>query len=87
MTLRKHFENLLYQHALTEDQIKAIMDAVEADKANECMKARWTDHTEGYDQGLLNGLWVSVCRNAVEWIDANKPLHFMRAAFARVSGG
>ncbi len=81
MTIRKHFEKVLYEHGLFEDQASAIMDAAAADKLLEAMQDRWNDDVSGYEKPMFGVIFLSVKRVAAKWLADNFPNHWARGMF------
>ena len=86
MTIEEKIEKWLFNSGMFEDQAKAVMEMVKADKANEAMEGRWGDSAEGYPDVLFSVLLMSVRDAALEYIDANCPLAWFRPMFVRKKG-
>ena len=80
-TIRTVIADRLQDHGLWPKEAEAVMDAVEAAPENESMKSRWGDTPDDYPPSIVALMWMSAKTKAVEWIDANKPLHFARMMF------
>ena len=81
MTIKEKFKSLLINSGMFDVDAEVVMQIVMNDDANKAMEGRWNDSVEGYPDVLFNVLWASVCINAVEWIDENKPLAWYRPLF------
>ena len=79
-TVRLKMESLLTENGLWPDEAKAVMNAMVAE--DKTMGKKWSDWADGYSVQMLDTLFVIAKREAVKWIDANKPLHFARPMFA-----
>lgn len=87
MSIEEYLRKKLDEHAMFKDQIDGIMALVKADKESMAsMTDRWNDDISGYDEMLLKMWWLTTCRYAVQWIDANKPKHWARPVFAKLCG-
>jgi hypothetical protein len=82
MTIREKLLTLLEEHGLFPDQASGVLTHYAESDLGEPMKGRLDDSLEGYPQQVLAAAWLGVRRSALEWIDANMPLHWARAVFA-----
>jgi hypothetical protein len=83
-TFRSYAIDKLNDHGLWPEEVEAVMQAVVLDPANDAMRDRWDDPINGYPSIMLSILWLTVRTSAAEWLAANKPCHWSRAAFADV---
>jgi len=86
MTIREKLEKHLRDHGLLSDDASQVMEIVikateDSTDPNHAMNHRWDDVVDDYPKQLFGILWLSVRRQAIKWIDANKPKHFARAMF------
>ena len=77
-TIKETLINKLIEHGLWKDEAEKIMLEVESAPENELMKNRWQEDASNYPEIITNIVWFSTKRHAIEWIDANKPLHFAK---------
>lgn len=81
MTFIEYFKKYFEDRGLWSEEANAVIEIMQADKANESMSGRWTDKVEEYPPQILSVLGMGADRAAVEWIDANKPHHWARGMF------
>lgn len=81
MRIREKLETHLIANGMFPQDVSAVMQQVIAADFNDCMKQRWDDDVTDYPTALLAGLWASTQQIALQWIDANCPQAWYRAAF------
>lgn len=59
------------------DTIAAITEAFKASPVNKAMSGRWSDTIAGYPPPLLTALRIHLLTEALHWLEANQPEHFM----------
>lgn len=79
MTIRERLNKLLQEQGMFPEGARAVMDAVT--QANSPMDGRWDDQEDGYPKVIMGALWLSVCDEAVKWIDAHYPKAWYRSMF------
>ena len=81
MTIREHLVACLYAKGLFEDEAKQVLSLLEAKPSSEPMTGRWKDAVGDCPAALIRVLEISAAAAALEWIDANVPLHWARPMF------
>lgn len=81
MTFIEKFKKMLTERGMFESQAEKVMARVVTDKATESMEGRWNDDADGYPPQMIAILWMSVRRNAVEFIDDHCPAAWFRPVF------
>ena len=83
MTIRETLAKYLVDNGLWPQEAELVIDAYRDNEMTpEDMGRRLNDDTEGYPPQLMPLLLLAIRHEAVEWIDANKPLHFARLMLA-----
>jgi len=72
---------MLIQRGLFEKQANEIMAAVKMAPESEAMRGRWQEPGSGYHTAVIVGICVTVCAQAVKWIDRHEPEHWARPVF------
>jgi hypothetical protein len=82
MTFQETIKEKLIQCGLAEHEAEKVIEATINDSAftNNFMH-RWNDQTDGYPPMILNLIWLSVKRVALEWIDVNCPQAWFKPLF------
>ena len=81
MTFEDKIKEMLVEHGMWDDEAKAVVEMLKADKLNESMAHRWNDDVEDYPLSMLAILWMETKHIAIEYIDANCPEAFYRPMF------
>lgn len=81
VTFKAKAIQLMVNNGMFESDAAKVFEQVEADPANDAMKGRWNDDVNGYPPQMVNILWLSVKRNAAEWIATNQPQAWYRPMF------
>jgi hypothetical protein len=71
----------LEDNGLWPDEARDVFDAMKADKANMEMEGVWHRTIDGYPVQMRAVLILGLRRHTLEYIDANKPMHFARPMF------
>jgi hypothetical protein len=87
MTIRKIFEQRLYENGLFQDQAAEVVRRAEEAEGNEAMRGRWDDDESGYPPQLIPVVWLSVKAAALAWIDENCPGAWFRPLFEEKAEG
>ena len=66
---------------LWPQEAEKVFAAVEADKVNAPMNGRWSDPVDDYPPAVIALNWLQMKAKALEYIDAEKPMHFARMMF------
>ncbi len=64
-----------------QEAIAVVYTAKKAMEAEMDGQRRWNDDIEGYPKPFWGVMMLTLNRRAVEYIDANKPMHFARPMF------
>jgi hypothetical protein len=80
VTIEELMIKKMIERGLWLEQAKIVMGEVKK-VSDESMADRWDTAADGYPTTLLAVLWMDVCKQAVVWIDQNKPRHFARSFF------
>lgn len=67
----------LEENGLFEEEAGGILKQLKENTPD--MKGRWEDGTEDYPPAMFVVLWVSAKKEAVKWIEQNKPLHLAKS--------
>lgn len=81
MTVRKKFEEMLFEHGMFEYQASAVMQSVIDDPVYNEINVKWDDDVSVYPKQLYAIIWLTVKQAALKWIDTNKPQAWYRACF------
>jgi hypothetical protein len=81
MTKGSLMKQMLFERGMFEADAVKVVEAVIADPANEAMQSRWGDHVEGYPPQMVNVLWFTTKRHALEHIEANCPQAWFKPLF------
>ena len=81
MTLQEKAVKMLVDHGMWEKEAIAIIESYLNSQYGKAMKGRMNDDESGYPPNFFIPVWMGVKRVALEWINANKPMHFARAMF------
>jgi len=80
ITIKQKLHALCVAHGLFDSQAEAILQMTFDDGDNE-LKSRWNDLASDYPDIIFDVLWITVCQNAIKWIDKNCPNHWARSVF------
>jgi len=80
-TIREILEEQLVNHGLWPVQARTILDNLIADPEYAHMEKRWDEYVGDYPPMFTQVLWLPTKRQALKWIDANKPHHWAREMF------
>ena len=80
MTVADKLSALLVKHGLWDHEAEAIIQTMREDDANANLAEVFNKEWDGYPPQFHAVAWMITKRQAIEWIDANKPQHFARSA-------
>jgi hypothetical protein len=81
MTFRDKAKQMLTERGMFDNQAEAVMDRVIAAPENKAMQGRWNDDTSGYPPPMVNVLWFTVKRHALEYIEETCPEAWFKPMF------
>lgn len=81
MTFEETARDMMYQRAMFDNMIDAVMEAIKAAPENEPMAQRWNDKVEDYPPMMKNILRLTVKRHALEYIERECPQAWFKPAF------
>lgn len=84
MTFERWMRDRLIGGGFFEKDVNAVVKNVKAAPENEAIAQRWHDDIEGYSPQMVNVLWFTVKRHALEYIDEHCPQAWFRPLFAEV---
>jgi hypothetical protein len=79
MTIEEKVKDMLVEHGLWDNEAVIVVEkAKEAPNLVSMIEGhdRWADDVSGYPTGLLATVFVSVKYIAIDWLKAEKPMHF-----------
>lgn len=79
MTIQQCLTDYLAKRGLWPNEAAEVVKALAA--SSPAMAGRWEEEVSGYPESLMGVLVLSLRQCALDWIDANEPKHFARAAF------
>ena len=79
MTIKEYLTEYMTNHGLFPDEADKVIDVYKA--REDSMSQRMGDKIEGYPPEFPSVLLVTIRRDVVDWIDANKPKHWARGMF------
>lgn len=82
MTIKERLEQLCTEHGLWPAEAEKVV-AAQKETLDDDMKRRWNDQIKGYPIQLLAVLFLGTKREALKYIDAEKPKHFARPMFEK----
>lgn len=81
MTFEDKLKELLVGNGLFDNQADEVVIIVKNAPENDIMAQRWNDRVEDYPPMMVNILWFTAKRHALEYIDANCPQAWFRPMF------
>lgn len=80
MTIEQKLENMCVERGLWRNEASTVV-AKYKKEVHDYMEHRWNDDISCYPPALLAVLFLGVKRQALAYIDANKPQHSARQLF------
>jgi hypothetical protein len=81
MTIRELLVSELKSNGMFPDQAEAVMTRIIEQNDIPYLISRLDDDSSGYQPALLSGLWYTVKRHALAWINANCPEAWYKPMF------
>ena len=82
MTFREAIKQKLTECGLADNEADEVLKLAETDKViSDNFKNRWSDKTDGYPPMILNLIWLSIKRVALEWCEVNCPKAWFKPLF------
>lgn len=76
MTVRKKLHEYLTSYGLWPEEAGEILDSIEIDKTYYALNEVMHKQADGYPIQFFVAAHMTVRSAALDWIDANKPMHF-----------
>ena len=81
MTIMEWTKGMLEENGLWPQEAEAVVAAMSDELTMKAMACRWDDPVDDYPPHIFAVIGISAKRQALEWIDRNKPEHFARPMF------
>lgn len=81
MTIEERLKEKLVRRGMPPDQANRIIEKTKELESTKSMARRWQHKTEDYSALMLEALWSTVRKTALQDIDANTPKAFHRGLF------
>ena len=81
MTIKAEMKRRLYESGLFEKDCNAIIEEAKKVEILDSMKDRWDDEKGGYIPLVIDTIWISVKRVALEYINKNMPDAWFKSVF------
>lgn len=78
MTVRQAIEKRLVEHGLWPNEATTIVKELEPKEVVEAFQGRWDEDESVYGPMMVNIIFLSAKRQALEYIDKDCPSHFAR---------
>lgn len=82
MTIRQKLIDDLFSSGLWRDEAEAIVEKYLKHELSEDIRGRIDEDAAQYPSAFYDVVWLTVKPVVVEWIDENKPNHWLRRLFA-----
>ncbi len=81
MTIAETMKAKLIENGMWDDQAAEVIEMSKNDPANNPMIGKWNDPADDYPAIMIPGLWLSVKRNALVWIEKTMPESVFKTNF------
>jgi len=81
MSVTQTMIDRLEQNGRFSERVREIMEKDKASKELASMADHWEQPAQCYPKGMEAGIWLSVKKIALEWIDEKLPQAFYRPMF------
>lgn len=71
----------LINNGLFSQGADMVIANMKASQNNAAMSFRWGDYPEDYPEIIMNLVWFAAKKEALKWIDQNRPQHWSRPMF------
>jgi len=81
MSFESKIRELLIENGMFDKQADAVILLAKENQINDAMKDRWNDSTEHYPPVIMNMLWFSTKKIALDYIEKNIPNAWLKPMF------